>query len=70
MSYTWGEQEMHTKFCFENLKGRAHLEEIDVARRKILKWFLEKKVEELWAGFSCLWIESSGSSEMINVHVR
>lgn len=38
---------MHTKFYFENLKGRDHLEEIDVDRRKMLKWFLEKKVEEL-----------------------
>jgi hypothetical protein len=33
---------LHTKLYLENLKGRDHLEDIDVNRSIILKWILKK----------------------------
>jgi len=33
---------MHTIFWFENLKGRDHLEDLDVDGKIILEWVLGK----------------------------
>jgi hypothetical protein len=32
----------HTKFWSENLKGRDHVEDVDIDRRIILQWILGK----------------------------
>jgi hypothetical protein len=34
---------MHTVFLFENLKGRDHLEDLDIDVRIILEWILGKQ---------------------------
>jgi hypothetical protein len=37
-----GEMKIRTKFWSENLKGRDHSENVDIYKRIILKWILEK----------------------------
>jgi hypothetical protein len=37
-----GRDEMHTIFWSDNLKGRDHLEDLGIDRKKILEWFLGK----------------------------
>jgi hypothetical protein len=39
---THGKDEIHTIFWLENLKGRDHLEDLDVERKIILEWILGK----------------------------
>jgi len=36
--------EMHTKFWLENLKGRAHSEDLSIDGRTILEWNLGNRV--------------------------
>jgi hypothetical protein len=42
---------MNTKFRLESLKGRDHLENLDVNERIILKWILMKYGGRVWATF-------------------
>jgi hypothetical protein len=42
---------MNTKFWLKNMKGRDHLEDLDIDRRIILEWILEKKEWKVWVGF-------------------
>jgi hypothetical protein len=51
---------MHTVFQLENLKGRDHLEDLDVDERIILGRILEKYCWNAWTGFIWLRIASSG----------
>jgi hypothetical protein len=51
---------MHTQFLSENLKGRDHLENIDVDGRVILKWILKKYGGRVYTRFIWLGIGTSG----------
>jgi hypothetical protein len=37
-----GERKIHTVFWLECLKGREHLEDLDIDERITLEWILEK----------------------------
>jgi hypothetical protein len=41
-------EEMHTKFLSVYLKGRDHLEKLEVNRRTVLKWILNKLGFRMW----------------------
>jgi hypothetical protein len=51
---------MHAKFWLESLKGRDHSEDVDIYRRIILKWNLQKWGSEVWIRFSWLRIGIGG----------
>jgi hypothetical protein len=38
---------MHTKFYFENLKGRDYFRDLGVAERTTLKWILEIEFQDV-----------------------
>jgi hypothetical protein len=42
---------VQTIFWLENLKGRAHLEDLGVDERILLQWILRKKVGKTCTGF-------------------
>jgi hypothetical protein len=44
MQHTIGSSEMHTKFLFEILKGRNHIEDLGIDGKMILKLFYQKGV--------------------------
>jgi hypothetical protein len=44
---------MYTELWSERLKGRCHLEDVDVDGRIILKWVFEEYDEKVWKG--CIW---------------
>jgi hypothetical protein len=46
---------MYTKFCSEKLKGRHHLEDLDVDRRTMSESVLKKYIRRVWTGF--IWLE-------------
>jgi hypothetical protein len=45
---------MHAVFWLENLKGRAHLEDLDVDGEIILERNLGKYGGKVWSG--CIWL--------------
>jgi hypothetical protein len=51
---------MHTKFWSENLKGRGHSDDLDEDRRIILNWILRKESGNIWTGFVCPRLGTSG----------
>jgi len=51
---------MHTKFWFENLKGRGHGEDLGVSGRIVLEWILGKYGWKLWTGCVCHKTGNSG----------
>jgi hypothetical protein len=51
---------MYTEVCSENVKGRYHLENLDVDGTIILKWILVKWYVRMGAGFSWLRTGTSG----------
>jgi hypothetical protein len=53
---------MHTIFWFENLKGRDHLEALDMDGKAILGWILGKYGGKVLTGCSWLWRGTSGRS--------
>jgi hypothetical protein len=40
--YTMKEKEVHTKFCFKNMKEIDHMEDLGIGGKLILKWILSK----------------------------
>jgi hypothetical protein len=44
-------REVHTGFCFENVKESGHFEGIDVDGCIVLKWLLKKCDGQAWSGF-------------------
>jgi hypothetical protein len=44
----------------KNLKGRDHLEDLDIDERIILEWILRKSHGKVWTGFIWLRIQSTG----------
>jgi len=42
MSHVWRRGEKHTGFWWENLRRRAHLEDLVVDGKKTLKWIFKK----------------------------
>jgi len=48
VAHVVGRGEMHTGFCWEDLKERDHLEDLGVDGRIILKWILKKWIGEAW----------------------
>jgi hypothetical protein len=57
---TDGNDDMHTIFWLENLKGRGHLEDLGVDVKVILEWILRKYGGKLWTG--CMWLRIGTSS--------
>jgi hypothetical protein len=52
---------MHTILWLENLKGRDHLEDLDVGGKIILEWILGKFGRKMWwTGYIWLRIGTSG----------
>jgi hypothetical protein len=51
---------MHTILWLETLKGRDHLEDVDVDGRLILKWILGKQDWKVRIGLIWLTIGTSG----------
>jgi hypothetical protein len=49
-----GEIKFHTKYWFENLKGRICLEEQEVNRKIIYQWILKRGGLTNWTGFNWL----------------
>ena len=47
MQHVWGRGEMHTEFWWGNVKGRDHLEDLDMVGNNI-KWMLQKWDEGVW----------------------
>jgi hypothetical protein len=60
MGKAWWRLKIHTKFMFERLKGRDHLEEAGIDRRMILTWALNKQNGRMWTGFIWLRIWTNG----------
>ena len=46
------EIKFHTKFWFENLKGRIRLEELEVKRKITFQWILKKGGMTIGTGFN------------------
>jgi hypothetical protein len=44
------EMKMHTKFYSDNMKGRDHLEDLDIGRTIILEWILGKEGGKIRTG--------------------
>jgi hypothetical protein len=51
---------MHTKFWSGKLKVRVHMEDLNIDKRIILDWILEKEGGEAWTGLVWLRIRTSG----------
>jgi hypothetical protein len=51
---------MFTAFWLEKLRGRVHLEDLGVDKRKISEWFLEKHDRKVRTEF--IWLRISSSS--------
>jgi hypothetical protein len=51
-----GKEQMQTGFRRRNLKGRYHLEGLDVEEKMILKWILNKYVWRVLTGF--IWLKT------------
>jgi len=51
---------MHTKFRSENMKGKDHLEDIHIDRKRTLEWILEKYGGKVWTGLIGFRIETNG----------
>jgi hypothetical protein len=54
------EIKFHTKFWFENLKGRIRLEELEVKRKITFQWILKSGGLTIWTGFNWLRTGISG----------
>jgi len=59
----WERLEMRTKFWSENLKGRNHLENLDVDGKIILKRILGKVCEKVWT--RCFWLRTWTSGQFL-----
>jgi len=55
-------QEMHTIFLLENLKGRDHLEDLDIDGN-ILDWIVGIQVRKEWTG--CFWFRIGTSGGLL-----
>jgi len=52
---------MHTMFWSENLKGRDHLEGLEVYGKIILEWILGDTDREMWT--VCIWLRIGSSGK-------
>jgi hypothetical protein len=55
--------ETHTWFWLDNLRGRDHLEDLGVDKRKIWKRILRKQGVKMWTGIS--WLRTGISGEFL-----
>jgi len=55
-----GKGEVHTGFCWGNLREREYLEEASIDGRIILKWIFRKWDWEAWTGLIWLRIGTGG----------
>jgi hypothetical protein len=55
-----GEMRKYTEPCLRRLKGRDHLEELDIDMTKILDCVLEKLDGRVWTGYIWLRIRTRG----------
>jgi hypothetical protein len=46
--------EVYTRFCWRELKGRNHLEDLLIDERIILKWVIKKSDGRIWTGL--IWL--------------
>jgi len=46
--------EVYTRFCWRELKGRNHLEDLLIDERILLKWVLKKSDGGIWTGL--IWL--------------
>jgi hypothetical protein len=60
MWHAWKIREMHTKFWSQNLKGRDHVEDLDVDGRIILQCILGTYDGKVWTGFIWLRVGTGG----------
>jgi hypothetical protein len=61
---------MHKKFWTENLKGRGHVEGLDIDGRIILRWLLRKLGGKVWTGFMWIRIETSGQGNELQSSIN
>jgi hypothetical protein len=54
---------MYAEFWLENMRGRDHLEDLDIDERIILKWFLRKQGWRAWIGL--IWLVIVTSSRLL-----
>jgi hypothetical protein len=54
---------MYTKLSLENLKGRDHLEDLDINRMIILEWISNKHIGRVWIGF--IWLRRGTSATIL-----
>jgi hypothetical protein len=55
MWHVWGRREIHTGVWWGNLKERAHLSDVGVDGRIILKQYFNKYFGRLWIGL--MWLK-------------
>jgi hypothetical protein len=54
---------MHIRFCRGSLKDKYHLLDLDVDKRKILKWIFKTKGRKMLTGF--IWLRMSANSRLL-----
>jgi hypothetical protein len=60
MWHAWERRGKCTKFLWEILKERDHLEDQDIYGRMVSEWFLRRLAGVVWSGFSWLRIGTGG----------
>jgi hypothetical protein len=60
MWHVWGTGEVHTGFCWEDMRERIHFEDISVDGRIIIKLIIKKWDGEPWTGVLWLTIGTGG----------
>jgi hypothetical protein len=60
MWHVWGTEEVHIRFWWGDLMEGAHLKDVGVDGRIILKYILKKWVREAWTGLIWLRIGTGG----------
>jgi hypothetical protein len=59
---------MHTTFWLENLKGRDHLEDLDIDEKIILERILGKWGGRVWTGF--IWLKIGTSDALVYIKMN
>jgi hypothetical protein len=54
---------MHTKFWSKSLKGRVHLEDLNIDGKIVLAWILEKWDRKVW--IICIWLRQKTRGRLL-----